>query len=320
MDATLFVIADDKSLIGSITDGDIRRGLIQGVSMKSSISELMFKEPKFIYKNQFDNKQIKDFRDFGIKILPILDEKKRILDLINFRIKKTILPIDVIIMAGGKGKRLMPLTENTPKPLLKIGNKTIIEHLIDKLILVGIKRVYISINYLGELIKEKLGTGDSLGIEIKYIEEDNPLGTIGAVSLNNDYTYDSLMVINSDILTSIDFEDLYLYFQKEQADLTAVGIPYNIDVPYGIFELSKNEILNINEKPTYTYYSNGGIYLFKTNLKKFIPFNQPVNATEFIENLIKSKHKVISYFLLDYWLDVGSPSNLMKAQNDINTI
>jgi len=316
-DAVLFVTNPNGQLEGSLTDGDIRRGLINGIDLNSPVSEIMFTSPRSMNYKLIDAEIIQSFRKLNYKIIPLVDDTNCIKELLNFRYQNSILPLDVVIMAGGRGSRLLPITENIPKPLLKVGSKPIIEHIIDGLISYGIKKIDISINHLGHLIKKELGDGSEKGIHITYIEESQPLGTIGAVSLKNTHTNPYTLVLNSDLLTAIDYEDYFIDFLKKHADCSAVGIPYKIDIPYGIFEMKNDSIIQVCEKPTYTYYSNGGIYLFKTELIDLIPKNQNYLATEFLEELITKNKKVISYSLMDYWLDIGNHSDFERAQNDL---
>jgi dTDP-glucose pyrophosphorylase len=317
VDALLFVVDGDNKLLGSITDGDVRRGLIHGIQINSRVLEVMNSEPKRLHQNELDIQKTKEYREKNYKIIPIVNNQNQIVDLLNFRLNKTRLPIDVVIMAGGRGSRLLPLTEKVPKPLLKVGEKSIIEHVIDGLALYGVKNIDISINYLGSLIKDEFGDGSSKGLNIKYIEEEVPLGTMGALALKESFLCPYTLVLNSDLLTAIDYEDYFLDFLNKKADLSAVGIPYKVDIPYGIFELNDDRIIKINEKPTYTYFSNGGIYLFKSEFIQQIPKGKPYLATEFIEELVLKKKKAITYSLLEYWLDIGNPSDFERAQIDI---
>jgi dTDP-glucose pyrophosphorylase len=317
IDAILFVLDQDKKLVGSLTDGDVRRGLIKGFQIDSEVNQIMNGEPKKLFHNNLNILKAKEYREKNYKIVPIVNENNEIVEILNFRLTKTRLPIDVVIMAGGRGSRLLPLTEKVPKPLLKVGDKSIIERVIDGLVKYGVKNIDISINYLGHLIKKEFGDGSSKGLNIKYIEESEELGTIGALALKNSFECPYTLVLNSDILTSIDYEDYFLDFLDKKADISAVGIPYKLDIPYGIFELNEHRITKINEKPTFTYLSNGGIYLFRSEIIQQIPKGKPCLATEFIEELIQNNNTVITYALLDYWLDIGNPSDFKRAQLDI---
>lgn len=320
IDPIIFVVDEDEKLIGSITDGDIRRGLIRGISIDKSINHVISINPKFIRRGDSDIEKIIQYRDANFRVIPILDDRDVVVNIMNFRHNHSYLPIDVVIMAGGLGERLRPLTNVLPKPLLKIGDKPIIEHNLDRLSWFGIKNFWISINYMGDKIIEYFGSGEDKNIEISYLKEGIPLGTIGSVSLIENFEHDFVLVANSDLLTNLDYEQFFLEFLKEDADLAVVTIPYQVNIPYAIFELNDNHVVNLKEKPTYTYYSNGGIYLFKKKVLEYIPKNTFLNATDLIEILLKRNKKIYSYPFKGYWLDIGKPDDYSKAQEDIKQI
>jgi len=319
-DAIVFIVNEQNQLIGSLTDGDVRRGLIKGSSIDSTVEEIMQKNPRYLIKEQYDLEKVIELREGNFRIIPILDQSRHVLNVINFNEIKSYLPVDAVIMAGGRGKRLNPLTESIPKPLLKLDNKPIIEYNIDRLRLFGIDDFWISLKYLGEQIKEAIGSGKEKNITIKYIWEQKPMGTIGSVSKINDFLHDYVLIINSDILTNINYEEYFLDFLNQDADFSVLTIPYAIDIPYAILETENRHILNLREKPTYTYYSNGGIYLLKRELLDYIPEDEYFNATDLIDILIKDRKKVISFPHLGYWLDIGRHEDYLKAQRDIKTI
>ncbi len=320
LDAIIFIIDSDSKLIGSLTDGDVRRGLLNGFGIDNLVTEIIQSNPRFIRKGNYELAKVLDFRDNNFRIIPILDKESRIVNVINFRETKSYLPVDAVIMAGGRGERLRPLTDNTPKPLLKIGDKSIIEHNLNRLALFGIDDFWISLGYLGEQIEAWGGDGREKNISIQYITEDIPLGTIGAVAKIDNLVHDSLLVTNSDVLTNIDYEHFYLDFIRQDADFSVVTIPYSVDIPYAVLETNNGHVLNFREKPTYTYYSNGGIYLMKKKVIKLIPKNTQYHATQLMEDLLKAGKKVISYPLAGYWLDIGRHEDFKKANKDINQI
>lgn len=319
-DAISFVVDEYDVLIGSLTDGDVRRGLIKGAELDQPVDDIIQSNPRFIRKSDQDIQKVIEYRDNDFKIIPILDQNNRIVNVINFGDLKSYLPVDVVVMAGGKGTRLRPLTNNTPKPLLKVGGKPIIEHNIERLSLFGMDDFWITVNYLGEQIQQYLGNGNQKNLNINYVWEDEPLGTIGSVSKIETFIHDYVLVTNSDILTNLDYEDFFLRFIEHNADFAVVTIPYKVDVPYAVLETSNGHVMNFKEKPTYTYYSNGGIYLMKREVTEGIPKNSFYNTTDLMEELISSGKKVLSYPLSGYWLDIGKPEDFEKAQEDIKTI
>ncbi|MEM9227280.1 MAG: sugar phosphate nucleotidyltransferase, partial [Verrucomicrobiota bacterium] len=250
--AILFVVSDDNRLLGSLTDGDVRRGLIQNLSVDSPILDFVQPNPKFIEKGRYDLEYIVRLRDRNITILPVVDRRQRVVNVINLRTLRSYLPVDAVIMAGGRGERLKPLTDKVPKPLLHVGDKPIIEHNLDRLISYGIDDFWITIRYLGDQIRAHLGDGDAKNVRISYVTEDKPLGTIGAITLAHGWHHDHILLTNSDLLTNLDYESFYLDFIKKDADLSVVSIPYKVDVPYAVLETSEGLIHSFKEKPTYT--------------------------------------------------------------------
>ena len=320
VETILFAVNDNDKLVGSLTDGDVRRGLLKGVSLNSSIKEIINTNPKYIRKESYTIDEINKLRQNNYMVVPIVSSSDVILKIISFRSMKSYLPIDVVIMAGGLGSRLKPLTDNTPKPLLKIGNKTIIDYNIDRLISYGADNFWISVGYLGNQIKDYFGNGNKKNVNISYVDEDTPLGTIGAVSKINDFVHDYVLVTNSDILTNLNYESFFEDFIEKDADMSVVTIPYNIEVPYAVMETKENTISSFIEKPTYTYFSNGGIYLIKKSILKNIPKNKLFNSTDLMQLLLEKKLNLISYPMHNYWLDIGKPKDYLKAQNDIKYI
>jgi len=320
LDPILFVVNPDNKLIGSLTDGDIRRGLLSGHKTEDKIDAIIQKDPKFIRKGEKDLSKIIDYRKRDIRVLPILDSEQCVVNVISFRNLRSYLPVDAVIMAGGRGERLRPITDNIPKPLLVIGDKPILEHNIDRLRLFGIDDFWITLRYLSDQIVDYFGDGNSKDVRIEYVHETEPLGTIGSVSTIKNFIHDYVLVTNSDVLTNIDYEHFFLDFVREEADMSVVTIPYSVDIPYGVLETNNGHVINFREKPTYTYYSNGGIYLIKKEILQHIPFAKHYNATDLMEYLMKNDRKVVSYPLSAYWLDIGRPEDYKKAQKDINNI
>jgi len=320
IDAILFVIDDESRLIGSITDGDIRRGLIDGIDLEERLEKIIQPNPKYFKKGDLDFNKVTEYRDNNYRIIPIIDNDDKIINVINFGYLRSYLPIDVVIMAGGKGSRLRPLTLDKPKPMLLVGDKPILEHNINRLSLYGVDDFWITLNYLGEQIEDYFGNGKDRNLNIQYVWENQPLGTIGSVSNINNLIHDTILVTNSDILTNLDYEDFYIKFIEEDADFAVVTIPYKVDIPYAVLETSNGHVINFKEKPTYTYYSNAGIYLMKRDILNRIPINESFNATDLMESLITDGKKVLSYPLSGYWLDIGKHDDFEKAQKDIDTV
>lgn len=317
---TLFIIDNNEHLVGTITDGDIRRGLLNDLEISEEISKFMNQKYKFIDENDTSLNSIKELKDLDIDFVPVINRTKNIIRILNLKVTRTVIPAAALIMAGGRGERLRPFTDTIPKPMLLVGDKPIIERNIDRLIQFGITNFYISVKYLGEHIKQYFGDGSSRGVKINYIEEDNPLGTIGALSKLPGLEFEDLLVMNSDILTNIDFEDFFSDYKASNASMSIASIPYSVKVPYAVLETNDRQIHAFTEKPEYTYYSNAGIYFIKTALKSEIPYNSFFNATDLMQQLINQGKCVCHYPLLGYWLDIGKHQDYIKAQEDIKHI
>jgi dTDP-glucose pyrophosphorylase len=319
-DAILFVVDVNDKLIGSLTDGDVRRGLLNNFNVENKIDEIIQSNPRYVRKGNYDIQKIIKYREEDYKVIPVLDDNDVVINVINFRYIISYLPIDAVIMAGGRGQRLQPLTDNTPKPLLKVGNKPIMEHNLNRLAMYGIDDFWVSLKYLGEQIEAYFGTGKQKNINIEYVWENESLGTIGAVGRIVNFKHDYVLVTNSDLLTNIDYEQFFLEFIKQNADLAVLTIPYQVAIPYAVLETEKGEVKSFKEKPTYTYFSNGGIYLMKKEITNLIPNNKFYNATDLMEEMIRQNKKIISFPFSGYWLDIGKHEDFEKAQTDIDNI
>ena len=319
-DAILFVVNKEQQLIGSLTDGDVRRGLLKKLNIDDVVKLFIQEHPKCIRKDNYNIQDIIELRENNFKIIPVIDKYKKIINILNFRIQKSYLPVDAVIMAGGLGSRLKPLTDAIPKPLLKVGDKSIIDHNIDRLQNFGVDDYWLSVRYLGEQLEAHLGDGASRSINMKYVWEDEPLGTIGAVSKIDDFKHDYVLVTNSDILTNLNYEKFFLDFIEKDADMSVVTIPYVVGIPYAVMETNNNHVISFKEKPKYTYYSNGGIYLIKRAIINRIPKDVLYNSTDLMQALIESGNKLISYPIHQYWLDIGKHEDFEQAQKDIKQI
>jgi dTDP-glucose pyrophosphorylase len=317
---TVFVLNSENQVLGTITDGDIRRGLLNGIDFNQNAETFAFKNFKFIEEGQVSIEQFRIWREKQIFILPLLNSKKELIDILNFNQLKSYLPLTAVIMAGGFGNRLRPLTINTPKPMLKVGDLPILEINIRRLIAYGIKDIFICVNYLKDQIKDHFGNGTNLNCHIQYIEENEPLGTIGALSLIPEINTKHTLLFNADLLSNIDFEEMYLRHLTTNADLSIATIPHKVTLPYAVLENEGINITAIAEKPTYTYFANAGFYLFNSSLIDTIPQNIFYNATDFADQLIGSKKSVVSFTIHGYWNDIGSLDDYQKSNEDFPTI
>ena len=317
----LIVMSKDK-VVGTITDGDIRRALIKKFSTQESIkvamnSEFLFLEPNHNIKNIQDYLYEKD-----IKFIPII-ENGEIIDVVykdqlsDYGDKENV----VFILAGGFGTRLKPLTDNCPKPMLNIGNYPLLELTIKNFKKYGFKNFLISTHFLPEIIKDYFGSGDDLSINIKYVHEDEPLGTAGALGLiGNELSELPYVVINGDILTNINFDKMLEFHNENFATITVGAKNYEYQIPYGVIEADRNNVTKITEKPIYEFGINSGVYIISPEVIK----NQKINVKKDMPELIKEElllnKKVLTYKIYDYWRDIGKISDLELANKEIKYI
>lgn len=311
----LFVVDEDQRMVGTLTDGDSRRALIAGASVNDKAETIMHCNFNYMRDDDVDNVlELRHQKEMQMKLVPILDEDKHIVDIINLEKYKTRLPVDVVMMAGGKGERLRPLTEKTPKPLLPVGDKAIIDHNVDRLVNYGIQHIFVTVNYLKEQIEEHYQEPRD-GIKIQTVSEPKFLGTIGSIKFVPRFYNDTILVMNSDLFTNIDYEDFFIHFEQHDAEMSVAAVPYNVSIPYGILELDGRNIRGLLEKPKYTYYANAGIYLIKRRVLDEIPNDTFFNATDLVEKLIAGGKRVIRYPLNGTWIDIGNPQEYQKAQD-----
>ena len=312
----LFVVDDNEKVVGSVTDGDIRRSIIAEQNLQKTLGEIANPDFKRLYQKD-SYQSFEKYRKSDIKILPILNSEEKMVDFIDLEYTKAQLPLEAVIMAGGRGKRLSPLTDTMPKPMLRLGDKPIIEHNIDRLISFGIKKIYISVKYLGEQIVNYLGDGSQKGISIEYVWEDEPLGTAGALALINNLNTEHILLMNSDLFTNVNFESLYLKLINEKADMAVASTEYKVDIPYAVFETQEGRVTNFKEKPSFIYHSNAGIYILKRSLIAKIEKGKYCDITDVMEQLVTEGGKLVYDPIIGYWIDIGKTVDYEHAQEFI---
>lgn len=313
---TLFVVDEEGRVKGTLTDGDIRRGMLGGKSLDEEVTTCMHREFRFVREDAVDAQALRDCRDKRIYILPVLDADGHLKDMIDLKKRKSVLPVDAVLMAGGRGERLRPLTENTPKPLLKVGGKAIIDHNIDHLEEYGVARAFVTVNYLAYKIidhfEEREAHWQPGMTKVSCVKEPQFLGTIGALRFVEGLG-DEVLVLNSDIYTQIDYEAFYLNFKKSGADMSIATIPYDVSIPYGIMDIRGGLVKGISEKPVFNYYANAGIYLLKKSALDLIPEGRSFDATDLVNALSAAGGKVVHFPIDGIWIDIGSFEEYQKA-------
>lgn len=311
----LFVLDEQQRMVGTLTDGDSRRAMIAGASLTDPVEKVMHSNFNYMKVEDIDDvKEIKRQRELKMRLVPVLDEENRIVEIINLESFKSRLPIDAVLMAGGKGERLRPLTEKTPKPLLKVGDKAIIDHNIDRLINYGVKHISVTVNYLKEQLEEHFAIPRG-EVKINTVREPKFLGTIGSVRFVPEFFNDTVLVMNSDLFTNINYEDFYLHFKEHDADMSVAAVPYDVDIPLGILNLDGRNITGLSEKPHFGYYANAGIYLIKRSALELIPEDTMFHSTDLVEALIAAGKRVIRFPIGGTWIDIGTPQEYRRAND-----
>ena len=309
------VIDSDKKVIGTISDGDIRRAILDGSNLQDLIENIYYKTPTICDINEPIENIIQLALSKKIYQIPIVDNDGRLVkieDLGNMlNIKNR--PNQVILMAGGLGSRLKPLTNDIPKPLLKVGNKPILETIIENFSKYGFKNITISVNYKSEMIMDYFKDGSEFGVNISYLCEDKRLGTAGALSLLEEKPKYPFFVMNADLLTNVNFENLLDYHCFENSLATMCVREFDFQVPYGVIKLDNQNITSIVEKPIHKFFINAGIYLLSPKVLEYIPHNEFYDMPTLFDNLIKHDKKAVSFPIHEYWLDIGQPKEFEQA-------
>jgi dTDP-glucose pyrophosphorylase len=312
------VLDQNKKVLGLVTDGDIRRGLLRGLSLQSKCSEVVNRKFNFTRKKLTLDQALVYMNANSLSHLPHIGVEGEIVGMYVSSSLANSEKIDshVVIMAGGRGERLFPLTANTPKPLINYGEKSLIEHVIQQCKISGFKNFIITVNYLKEKIIDFLGDGGEFGVSIKYIEEEFPLGTAGSLSLIKSQLKisEEFLLVNSDVIHNSNLAT-FLEFHKKSNNIATIGIkPYQVSVPYGVIEIKDQKVQNLIEKPIYTYLVNAGIYAFNQKVIEMIPENTLFNTTDLLDKLIKNRLHVGAYQLYEDWVDVGTRENLLNGK------
>ncbi len=310
---TLFTVDEDGRVSGSLTDGDVRRALLAGAALDSAVSGAINRNFKHLDRDNIDIEKLRSYRQAGLRLIPVLDPDGRLHEIIDTTVTHTKLPLGAILMAGGKGERLRPLTLVTPKPLLEIGNKAIIDYNVEALARCGINDISVTVNYMAEKLEEHFAE-ELCGVKVKCVREDRPLGTIGAASLVELPAEGDTLVMNSDLLTTISFEDMYVHHRDAGADITIAAVPYNVSVPYAILTTDGRRVTNLEEKPSYSYYANAGIYIISNRLLRSLPSDRRTDATDLIDSAIAEGLNVSYFPISGTWIDIGSPVDFAHAQ------
>ncbi len=321
MKIVLIVDKSDK-LLGTLTDGDIRRGLLNGLDLTSSIESIIFKTPTVAKNTDTKEMILKLALSKKLHQIPIVNESGKVIGIeeINELVKPIQKINKVILMVGGLGKRLGSLTKNTPKPMLKVGNKSILETIVESFSGYGYTNIVMCLNYKSHVIKDYFGNGSDFGVNIDYVIEDKRMGTAGALSLLKEKPKEPFFVMNGDLLTNVNFESIHEFYLSSDADALMCVREYESQVPYGVINTENTKIVSVQEKPTQKFFVNAGIYMLNPEVLKYIPKNEFYNMTTLFEKLIDKDKNTISFPLDGYWLDIGRFEEYKKANEEYNEV
>jgi len=320
------VLVTDKNscLLGTITDGDIRRAVLAEADLDAPVRKFLEQKRHSPYLEAVTAPigteraaLLQLMKKHSVRHVPLLDDSGRVVDLVTLDelLPDQVLPVQAVIMAGGIGKRLHPLTEEVPKPMLSVGGRPLMERIIEQLGEAGIQQINIATHYKAEKIVAHFGDGGNFGVNLNYVDENQPLGTAGALGLLEKPT-GPLLVINGDILTQMNFRAMSAYHQEHKADLTVAVRKYDLKVPYGVIESDGAFVQGLAEKPSYSFFVNAGIYLLEPSVYRYVPHGQHFDMTDLIQQLLEEGRPVASFPIVEYWLDIGQPADYDQAQED----
>lgn len=314
---TLFVVdsTDSRKVVGTLTDGDMRRALLAGRTLADKVTDAMHSDFMRLDADAADwVDEIRRMRRAAIKMAPVVGADGRMADIVDLAARSTVLPLRAILMAGGRGERLRPMTAHTPKPLLTIEGKAIIDYNIEALAAAGITDITVCTRYLAEKIHSHFAEPVA-GVTVRCVTETIPMGTIGAAALVAAPAGrgGNTLIMNSDLLTTASFEDMYVRHRDSGADITVGVVPYQVSVPFAILDTDGDRVCAIEEKPSYSYYANAGIYIFRDSILDAIPADRPTDAPDLIRAAIEAGSRVTYYIINGTWIDIGSPTDFTHA-------
>lgn len=319
------LVVDERGrLLNTVTDGDIRRGILAGRTLDEPVSRLFEIKARTPYPKPVTAPtgvdratQLRILQKHSIRQLPLVDPDGVVVEIVILSDFQEAISqrLSAVVMAGGQGKRLRPLTEGTPKPMLPVGGRPLLEHIVEQLRDVGVRRIRVATHYQAEKIRSHFGDGECFGVSIQYVNEDVPLGTGGALGLLEP-PEETVLVINGDILTQVDFRAMHDFHVENHADMTVGVRRYGVEIPYGVVECNGVRVCGLKEKPRSTFFVNAGVYLLEPSVFRLIPRNKHLNITDLILSLLEMDRNVVSYPICEYWLDIGQWDDYRQAQQD----
>ena len=323
----VLVVDDGHRLVGTVTDGDVRRAILANINLAESVQRLLarkvgsnYAQPVTAPHDADHSTLLHTLLEHKILHLPLVDAEQRVVALVKLEdfVSHQVPMPQAVIMAGGAGSRLSPLTDDLPKPMLPMGDRPLIELIIRQLRQVGINHVNLTTHYKKDSIAKYFGDGRDFGVDIRYVEEDRPLGTAGALSRLIEAD-GPLLVINGDILTGVDFRAMVDFHREQQADMTIGVCPHEVPIPYGVVETQGVTVVSISEKPVMRYLINAGMYLLEPQVRRYIPIDQHYDMPDLIAQLVADGQRVVSFPVREYWLDIGQAEDYQQALADLES-
>lgn len=316
------VVDADQKLLGTVTDGDIRRGILRGCSLEDSVQQVLNRTPTVAAQNEGKDQILALMRLKQVYQIPVIDGDGRVvgLEIVERILETPRYDNCVILMAGGLGSRLKPLTDDTPKPLLKVGGKPILETILENFIHYGFTNFRISVNYKGELIENYFGDGSRWGARIEYLRESKKLGTAGALGLLTERPNLPVLVMNGDVLTKVNFQQLLEFHREHRALATMCVREYDFQVPYGVVTVDNHRILNIEEKPVQRFFVNAGIYVLEPEALDLIPEDTFFDMPTLFEKVVAQQKETAVFPIREYWLDIGRMDDFQRAEGEFGKV
>lgn len=313
------VVDNDNHLLGTLSDGDIRRALLKKKTLEDSIEDIYYKNPICANENDSRDSLLSLISRHKITQIPIINKDKKIVDLfiLDDNLSSKSYENTAVLMVGGLGTRLRPMTNEIPKPMLEIGGKPILLTIVEGLVKSGFTNLIMCLGYKSNVIKDFFKSGSEFGVKIEYIIEDKKMGTVGALTLLKQRPKEAFFVMNGDLLTNFNYEQMLEFHQSHESKATMCVREYDFQIPYGVVNINNEDIISIKEKPIHSCFVNAGIYLLEPECIDLIPNDEFYDMPTLIEKIIASKRKVVSFPVREYWLDVGRMDEFKKANQDI---
>jgi dTDP-glucose pyrophosphorylase/CBS domain-containing protein len=321
------VVDNQDCLIGTVNDGDVRRAILNESPLGDAVSRLLdwkkgtpYEKPTVAPIGRTNEHYLMVLRKESMVHLPLVDEEGKLKDLVRMidLVPDRTLPVQAVIMAGGKGTRMMPLTEDLPKPMLPLGERPLLELIVGKLRSAGIARVNVTTHYKPDTIQGHFGDGADFGVELNYVSEKSPLGTAGALNLL-EASDEPILVVNGDILTDVDFQSMLAYHHEHRADMTIAVREFDFEVPYGVVKTQGSRVIALEEKPSLSFFVNAGMYLLEPEMCRYIPEGKAFDMTDLIQMLLHNGKSIVSFPVYEYWIDIGQVSDYEKARRDVSS-